>query len=77
MDEYADATKAFSDAVDKLRMANSRRGFEEVLGPKGDRVSLQELAEMQERGWVRRVSPGSGRCDHWEITDAGREALGG
>jgi len=39
------------------------------------RVLLGELVEMQERGWIRRVAPGSGRCDHWEISDAGQEAI--
>jgi hypothetical protein len=38
-------------------------------------VSLAELAAMQAHGWIQRISPGSGRCDHWEITDAGQEAL--
>jgi len=48
--------------------------FNEKAG-RQNRVSQDELVEMRETGWVRLVSPGSQRCDHWEITDAGRKAL--
>jgi hypothetical protein len=27
---------------------------------------------MQESGWIRRVSEGANRLDHWEITEEGR-----
>ena len=39
------------------------------------RISLVELTEIEHRGWARRVSAGAQHCDHWEITDLGREAL--
>ena len=39
------------------------------------RISLVELTEIEHLGWARRVSPGAQQCDHWEITDLGREVL--
>lgn len=39
------------------------------------RITHDELEVMRERGWVMRVSAGIQRCDHWEITQAGREAV--
>ena len=42
-----------------------------------NRVPLKVLLEMQEHGWIRRVPQGPQRCDYWEITDQGREAIPG
>ena len=39
------------------------------------RLRMVELLEMQESGWIRRVSEGSNRLDHWELTDEGREVI--
>jgi hypothetical protein len=39
------------------------------------RITLDELEAMRDRGWVVRVSAGAQRCDHWEITQEGREAV--
>ena len=45
-------------------------------GAGGSRLlRLGELLEMQEGGWIRRVSQGPQRLDHWEITDEGREVI--
>ena len=50
--------------------------FEEASGHQS-RVPLKVLLEMQEHGWIRRVPQGPQRCDYWEITDEGREAIPG
>jgi hypothetical protein len=39
------------------------------------RISLKDLTGIEEHGWAWRVSTGAQECDHWEITDLGREAL--
>jgi hypothetical protein len=41
------------------------------------RVQLDELVEMQDFGWVRRVPQGTHQCDYWELTDQGREVVPG
>src|ERR1017187_3066150 len=41
------------------------------------RVPLKVLLEMQEHGWIRRAPQGPQKCDYWEITDQGREAIPG
>jgi hypothetical protein len=50
--------------------------FEEASGHQS-RVPLKVLLEMQEHGWIRRVSQGPQKCDYWEITDEGRETIPG
>ena len=50
--------------------------FNEASGHQS-RVPLRDLIAMQERGWIRRVPQGSQRCDYWEITHQGREAIAG
>jgi hypothetical protein len=48
--------------------------FNEDTGHAG-RLQLNELLQMQERGWIRRVSQGPHRLDHWEITEEGQHVL--
>ena len=48
--------------------------FNEATARDG-RIRLDELLQMQERGWIRRVSQGAHRLDHWEITDEGRNVV--
>ena len=48
--------------------------FEEARGQQR-RVLLKDLLEMQEYGWIQRVPQGPQRCDYWEITNQGREAI--
>jgi len=48
--------------------------FEEASG-RQNRVPLKVLLEMGEHGWIRCVPQGPQRCDYWEITDAGRDAI--
>jgi hypothetical protein len=50
--------------------------FEEASGHQS-RVPLKVLLEMQESGWIRRVPQGPQRCEYWEITDRGRDAIPG
>jgi len=45
--------------------------FNEATG-RARRLRLDELSQMQESGWIHRVSQGPNRLDHWEITDEGR-----
>jgi hypothetical protein len=45
--------------------------FNEATARDG-RLRLEELLQMQESGWIRRVSEGANRLDHWEITEEGR-----
>lgn len=39
------------------------------------RLRLDELLQMQESGWIRRVSEGADRLDHWEITEEGHHLV--
>ena len=48
--------------------------FNEATGRNG-RLQLDELLQMQESGWIRRVSEGANRLDHWEITEEGRNVV--
>jgi hypothetical protein len=48
--------------------------FNEATGRAG-RLRLEELLQMQESGWIRRVSQGPNRLDHWEITAEGQNVL--
>jgi hypothetical protein len=48
--------------------------FNEATGRDG-RLRLDELLQMQESGWIRRVSQGPNRLDHWEITAEGQDVL--
>ena len=50
--------------------------FEEASGHQS-RIPLKVLLEMGDHGWIRRVPQGPQRCDYWEITDQGREAIPG
>ena len=50
--------------------------FEEASGHQS-RIPLKVLQEMEDLGWIRRVPQGPQRCDYWEITDEGREAIPG
>jgi hypothetical protein len=45
--------------------------FDEATGRAG-RLRLDELLQMQESGWIRLVSQGPHRLDHWEITAEGQ-----
>jgi hypothetical protein len=46
----------------------------EATGRAG-RLRLEELLQMQESGWIRRLSQGPKRLDHWEITAEGQNVL--
>ena len=48
--------------------------FNEATARDG-RLRLDELLQMQESGWIRRVSQGPNRLDHWEITAEGQDML--
>jgi hypothetical protein len=48
--------------------------FNAATGRDG-RLRLDELLQMQESGWIRRVSQGPNRLDHWEITAKGQDVL--
>ena len=48
--------------------------FNEATGRAG-RLRLEELLQMQESGWIRSVSQGPNRLDHWEITAKGQNVL--